>query len=214
MPDADVARAYDRWADSYDTDRNATRDLDAVVMRSGLVDVRDRDVIELGCGTGKNTEWLAATARAVLALDFSRGMLARARTRVAATNVAFVQHDVREAWPAADGSADLVAGNLVLEHVEHVAHPYAESARVLRRGGRVFFCELHPERQRHGAQAQFTDAERGERVRVAAHRHTVAELVNEGLAQGLLLLHLGEWLEEDAPAGAAPRLLSVLFEKP
>lgn len=214
MHDSDIARAYDSWADSYDVDRNATRDLDAAVMRHGLFDVRGRDVLEVGCGTGKNTAWLAEAARTVLALDFSPGMLARARARITAANVTFVQHDVREPWPAADASADLITGNLVLEHVDRLAHPYAEAVRVLRPGGRLFFCELHPERQRGGGQAQFTDGASGERIHVAAFRHTSAEFVNEGLARGLRLLHLGEWLEDGAPADSAPRLLSVLFEKP
>ena len=31
-PPNDVAQAYDRWAASYDADKNATRDLDAIVV--------------------------------------------------------------------------------------------------------------------------------------------------------------------------------------
>src|SRR5215208_515535 len=43
---ADVARAYDRWAASYDADRNATRDLDAEVLRRAPLGVDGRDVLE------------------------------------------------------------------------------------------------------------------------------------------------------------------------
>ena len=213
----DVARAYDRWAASYDADRNLTRDLDAAVVRQAPLAVDGRDVLELGCGTGKNTTHLAERARAVLALDFSDGMLARARERVAgaaAGRVAFVRHDVREPWPVADGAVDVVVGNLVLEHVERLGPLYAEAARVLRPGGQLWLCELHPERQRRGGQAHFTDAETGATVHVPAHRHTVAEYVNDGIAAGLGLRHLGEWLEAEAPPDAPPRLLSVLFERP
>jgi len=215
---ADVARAYDRWAASYDADRNATRDLDAEVLRRAPLGVDGRDVLELGCGTGKNTAWLAERARSVVGLDFSPGMLARARERVEAAGTAgrvrLVRHDVREPWPAPDASADVVVGNLVLEHVRELAPVYGEAARVLRPGGRLLLCELHPERQRRGGQAHFTDAETGATVHVAAHRHTVGEYVNGGLAAGLALRHLGEWLEAGAPDGAPPRLLSVLFERP
>jgi malonyl-CoA O-methyltransferase len=215
---ADVAGAYDRWAASYDADRNLTRDLDADVVRRLPLDVDGRDVVELGCGTGKNTVWLAARARTVTALDFSAGMLARARERLAAAPdgraaTRLVEHDVREPWPVPDASADVVIGNLVLEHVAALAPVYAEAARALRPGGRLLLCELHPERQRRGGQAHFTDAGTGDTVHVPAHRHTVSEYVNDGLAAGLALRHLGEWLEDGAPDDAPPRLLSVLFER-
>lgn len=217
MPDPDVSRAYDRWAASYDSDRNLTRDLDARVMREAPLDVAGRDVVELGCGTGKNTEWLAAQARSLLAIDFSEGMLMRALERLAGLGlterVRFVRHDVRVPLPAGDASADVVVGNLVLEHVQHLAPVFAEAARVLRPGGRLWFCELHPFRQWRGGQAHFTDLATGETVHVAAHVHTMSEYVNAGIAAGLRLRHLGEWLEEGAPDGALPRLVSVLFER-
>jgi malonyl-CoA O-methyltransferase len=212
----DVARAYDRWAASYDAQRNTTRDLDAEVVRRAPLAVEGADVLELGCGTGKNTAWLAGRARTLLALDFSAGMLARARQRLADAgmrHVALVRHDVRDPWPLRDGAVDVVVGNLVLEHVDDLAPVYAEAARVLRPGGRLLLCELHPERQRRGGQAHFTDAATGATVHVPAHRHTVGEYVNGGLAAGLALRHLGEWLEEGAPEDAPPRLLSVLFAR-
>ena len=218
MPDPTnpIASAYDRWSASYDDDRNPTRDLDARVVRASPLGVDGGDVVELGCGTGKNTIWLAERARAVVALDFSEGMLARARERVAAAGlgdrVRFVRGDVREPWPVGDAAADVVIGNLVLEHVADLAPVYAEAARALRPGGRLLFCELHPERQRRGGQAHFTDAS-GETVHVPAHRHTVAEYVNGGLAAGLALHHLGEWIEDGAETDAPPRLVSVMFER-
>lgn len=208
-----VARAYDGWASTYDDDRNATRDLDAAVVRQVPLAVSGADVVELGCGTGKNTAWLAGRARKLVAMDFSAGMLAKARERVPAAHVRFVEHDLRAPWPLAGASADVVIGNLVLEHVEELSPVYAEAARVLRPGGALFLCELHPERQRRGGQAHFVDATTGDPTYVPAFRHTTAEYVNVGIAAGLQLRQLGEWIEPGAPAGAPSRLLSVLFEK-
>ncbi len=210
---ADVAQAYDDWAASYDADRNATRDLDAAVVRNAHLPVAGADVVELGCGTGKNTVWLAARARTVLALDFSAGMLARGRERVKAASVRFVQHDIRSAWPAPVESVDLVMGNLVLEHIKDLMPVYAEAVRVLRPGGRLWLCELHPERQRLGSQAHFTDNATGAKIHVPAFRHTASEYVNTGIDAGFALLSLGEWLEESAAREAPPRLMSVLFQK-
>jgi malonyl-CoA O-methyltransferase len=170
-------------------------------------------VLELGCGTGKNTSFLAEHARSVTAMDFSEGMIARAHERLATSNVKFVRHDVRELWPVTASSVDVVVANLILEHVHDLAPVYFEAARVLRPGGQFFICELHPYRQLIGVQAHFMDASTGEMVQVDAHVHTVSEFVNGGIESGFDLRALGEWTEEDAVAEAPPRLISLLFDR-
>jgi len=210
----DVERAYDRWASSYDDDKNTTRDLDAAIMRRAPLDLKDRDVLELGCGTGKNTVWLAEHARHVTAIDFSMGMIARAHERLATSNVKFMRHDVRELWPIPAAAVDVVVANLILEHVHDLAPVYFEAARVLRPGGQFFICELHPYRQLIGSQAHFVDAASGETIKVTAHDHTVAEYVNGGVEAGFLVRALNEWTEESAEPDAPPRLISLLFELP
>ena len=209
----EVAQAYDRWASSYDADKNATRDLDAlVVRRAGLV-VQDKDVLELGSGTGKNTAFLAEQARRVVAMDFSEGMIARAHERIATNNVVFKLHDVRDTWPVEADSVDLVVANLILEHVHDLAPVFFEAARVLRPQGQFFFCELHPYRQLLGGQAHFTDPRTGETVKLTAHVHTVSEYVMSGIDAGFHLRSLGEWTEEGAPPDSPPRLISCLFDR-
>jgi malonyl-CoA O-methyltransferase len=209
----DVATGYDRWAPQYDLQPNATRDLDARVLRAAPLRLEGTVALEVGCGTGKNTGWLAERARQVIAMDFSRGMLLEARRRTRAANVRFEQHDVRERWPVDPGSIGVVTCNLVLEHVRDLAPVFAEAARVLRPEGQLFVCELHPYRQLRGAQARFTDADSGATVLVPAFTHSTSEFVNGGLAAGLDLVELGEWSDEDASADVPPRLLSLLFRR-
>ncbi len=210
---SDVAEAYDRWSRRYDDDHNATRDLDARVVRQSPLHLAGARVLELGCGTGKNSQWLATQSRELVALDFSPGMLDVARRRVRAAHVRFVEHDITRPWPVDRASCDVVLGNLVLEHVRDLLPIYAEAARALRPGGQLFFCELHPYRQLLGGQAHFEDAETNQIVPVTAFPHTVSEYVNGGLATGFLLRMLDEHVEENAPIDAVPRLLSVLFER-
>lgn len=210
---SDVAQAYDRWSRRYDDDHNATRDLDARVVRQSPLQVAGARVLELGCGTGKNSEWLATHARELVALDFSPGMLDVARRRVRAAHVRFVEHDITRPWPVEPASMDIVVGNLVLEHVRDLRPVYTEAARVLRAGGQLFFCELHPYRQLRGGQAHFEDDETEQIIPVTAFQHSVSEYVNGGLDAGLTLRALDEHLEDSAAADAAPRLLSVLFER-
>ncbi|XXX72318.1 class I SAM-dependent methyltransferase [Sorangium sp. So ce134] len=205
----EIAMAYDRWSATYDDDPNRTRELSAVVLRERGLALAGRDVIEIGCGTGRNTEWLVERAGSVLALDFSEGMLRQARARVGSPRVRFVQHDIRSPWPAADGSSDVVIAMLVLEHIEHVEAVFAEAARALRGGGELFLCELHPVRQMRGGQANFVNRETGEPERVPAFLHDVSEYVNAGLSSGYELVHLGEWRDAEALRNDPPRLLSV-----
>lgn len=210
---SEVAAAYNDWAETYDIDQNRTRDLAAEVLRQVKLNLDDRKVIEVGCGTGRNTTWLAERAAEIVGLDFSAEMLARARVRLNDPRVRFVQHDARATWPFADASADVVIAMLILEHVEHLETVFAEAARVLTTGGQFFLCELHPMRQLAGGQAQFSNAKTGERQMVTAFLHDVSDYVNSGLASGFELRHLGEWRDAEALANSQPRLLSLLFRK-
>lgn len=208
-----VATAYDRWAAQYDDDLNLTRDLDATVVRRAPLRLAGSDVVELGCGTGKNTVWLASEARHVHALDVSHAMLARARQQVVAPNVSFIHHDVCVPWPVAAHGIDVVVGNLVLEHIGDLSPIYANAARALRSGGQLFLSELHPFRQARGAQAHFTERSTGETVKVPAFAHTTEEYVDAAAVAGFVLRDVGQWMDGNAPSDDPPRLLSLLFDR-
>jgi malonyl-CoA O-methyltransferase len=192
----DIAAAYDAWSHTYESSPNRTRELAASVLRGCGLAVEGRDVLEVGCGTGYNTAWLAERAASVVAMDFSEGMISRAEARVVSPHVRFIRHDVREPWPVPTGSADLVVVMLVLEHVERLTPIFAEATRTLRSGGELFVCELHPFRQLTGRQAEFTATDTGECVRVAAYLHDISEYLNTALGTGFALLHVGEWRDE------------------
>jgi len=52
----DVRNAYNIWAGQYDTNKNRTRDLEAVSLQQTLSDIQFDRCLEIGCGTGKNTQ--------------------------------------------------------------------------------------------------------------------------------------------------------------
>ncbi len=210
-----IADLYDRWAATYDSDENRTRDLAGQVLRAELADLPVGDVLELGCGTGRNTAWLAERARSLVAVDFSRSMLAKARERVSEGGVRFLEHDIRTPLPVESGSADLVVITLVLEHVEDLGFVFHECARALRRGGHLFVSELHPYRQWAGARARFTAPGSEEAIRIPAYLHEISEYVAAGNGADLRLVGMGEWRDGwDRAEGAMPRLLSLLFRRP
>jgi ubiquinone/menaquinone biosynthesis C-methylase UbiE len=204
-----IAAAYDRWAETYDTDSNRTRELAGEVLRQVDLPLAGRDIVEIGCGTGRNTEWLATQAASITALDFSEEMLRRATTRIQDPKARFIQHDVRSRWPLADDAADVVIAMLILEHVEHLETVFAEANRVLRRGGELLICELHPMRQLMGGQAQFNNNQTGERELVPAFLHNVFDYLNATSSSGFEIVSQTDWRDSDALSNDAPRLLSL-----
>ena len=205
-----VAEAYEVWSNSYDADRNLTRDLDEEISRLILEGRRRRSILELGCGTGKNTRWLSQIADRVQALDFSPAMIERARQKAEFENVTFTVTDITGEWPIADRSISLISGNLVLEHISDLRPVFAEAARVLSPGGEFFVSELHPFRQYQGVQAHF--ARDGGTIAIPAFVHHVSDFLNAARDQALSLQRLEEWwhTEDD---GKPPRLISFIFQK-
>src|SRR5437660_7047871 len=147
--------AYSDWSATYDADRNLTRDLDQRVTRQTLANLSCRSIVELGCGTGKNTALMCEISRQVLALDFSAGMVGRAKEKLQHQNVSFAVVDITGPWPCRDQFADLVVCNLVLEHIRDLSSVFSEASRALITGGCFFISELHPYRQYQGTKARF-----------------------------------------------------------
>jgi malonyl-CoA O-methyltransferase len=205
-----VLEAYTEWSNTYDDDRNLTRDLDEEVMRRTFAGTRYGAVLELGCGTGKNTTLLAQIADSVQAIDFSVAMIERARRRASFDNVKFIIGDVTKPWPFADAAINLIACNLVLEHIENLQFIFVEAGRVLAHGGNLFVSELHPFRQYRGTQASFERD--GQSHKVAAFLHDVTDFIDAALDNNLTLETIKEWRHEE-DKDKPPRLISFLFKK-
>ena len=89
-----IQNAYNQWSGIYDTNENLTRDLDRQVLRETLAGQHYESILETGCGTGKNTEFLVQIGTHVHALDFSEGMIEKAKEKVQAENVRFEMADL------------------------------------------------------------------------------------------------------------------------
>ena len=205
-----IQKAYNEWSDSYDTDSNLTRDLDRQVTREALANLHFNSILEIGCGTGKNTAFLAQIGISVHALDFSQGMIEKAKEKVHAKNVRFSMVDITKKWPCNDREFDLIVCNLVLEHIENLSHIFFEAERTLEPKGRFFINELHPFKQYEGSKARFYRED--ETTEVEAFVHHISEFTNAAIANGLTLMKLNEyWHETDQ--NKLPRLISLMFMK-
>lgn len=134
---AEQVAYYRAAAGEYSVDVAAGRELAAALDQIAPTG----DVLELACGPGLWTEQLLRTADSVTAVDASPEMLARARDRVGAVRVHFVQADLF-AWKA-EGRYDFIFFGFWLSHVPlNRFDRFWEMVRdALNPGGRVFFVD-------------------------------------------------------------------------
>jgi malonyl-CoA O-methyltransferase len=203
-----IRAAYDRWSQQYDEQANPTRDLDERLLPQLAPPLAGRIVVEAGCGTGKNSRWLAPRCARLIGLDFSAAMLGVARRRVAAPHVHYIQADLTAVWPLRAASADVVLFNLVLEHVPDVAPVFRQAACVLRPGGQLYVSEFHPARLAAGKGA--TIAGEGGAV-FGSYLNTEADYLEALTAAGLELERVADWGDEP---GQPPRLLTLHATRP
>jgi ubiquinone/menaquinone biosynthesis C-methylase UbiE len=135
----DAARGrgvYDRWASFWPL--YGVVDRLSRPVRERAVDALDASagdrVLDLGCGPGGSLELLAdavgATGR-VLGVDYSDGMVGRARSRAASISEASVVRADARSLPVASGSVDAAFASLALSAMPEASRVLAEVRRVL-----------------------------------------------------------------------------------
>jgi 2-polyprenyl-3-methyl-5-hydroxy-6-metoxy-1,4-benzoquinol methylase len=149
------------------------------------------DVLDIGCGYGWFEHFaLSNGAGSIVGVEPTEDDLATARAWIQDDRASF-QVVGATALPFADASFDIVVMWEVLEHLPRQSEPtaFAEVARVLRPGGRLFLSTPHAT-----AITQLTDPARW----LIGHRHYSAGAVralsqNAGLSVSRLELRGGPW---------------------
>lgn len=206
----DNKEGYNTWAATYDTVVNKTRDLEAKVLRKTLDGHQFNHILEAGCGTGKNTPWLASLATTLTAFDLSEEMMSKAQEKVTGQHVSFRQADLTQSWPALAQPADLIVSSLVLEHIEDLDFIFKEANTVLAKGGLFYICELHPFKQYSGSKARFETNEG--LVVLECYTHHMSDYVKAAGKHGFTMAQTDEWFDGDS-ANEIPRLISFVFKK-
>jgi len=208
-----IKKAYDSWSNIYDTNDNKTRDLDRKVTIEILSKYKFESVLELGCGTGKNTQWLLNRAKRIIGLDFSQGMLDKAREKVSSKKVEFKQTDLNQNWNVKNDYADLITCSLTLEHIENLDFIFSQAYQKVKAGGIFFICELHPFKQYTGCKAKYETNNVIKELDVYVHH--ISEYLKCARKNKFQLIHLNEWFDEnDQSNKEIPRLISFVFTKP
>ncbi|CAG8147321.1 unnamed protein product [Penicillium olsonii] len=222
----DTVQAYDKWAEVYDTDGNFLQRLDTIEMRSLLPGFLDRvfafqdasetgsprtNLVDLGCGTGRNTIQLLDTLLAkrpdgfdLMGLDASPGMLEVARTALKehvnkngySQTVSLEILDILQPIsssrlpPSLDIGAAGVICTLVLEHIP-LAQFFSVASTIMRPGAYLLVTNMHEEMGRR-SQAGFTDPESGVKIRPTSYCHAIPDVVDAARRAGFSVERLDD----------------------
>jgi len=209
--------AYDQWATVYDTDGNMLQSIDDDELNSLLPSLLDEvasasrstiNVLDLGCGTGRNTArllshpWSADKTVNVTGLDFSTGMLSLARTKLAPLADSAANLTLRlehcNPFPTSPpfspsslnlSTQDLVISTLVLEHIPLPTF-FTTLSILLAPGGTALLTNMHAEMGSRSS-AGFVNAA-GIKVRGESYVYTLAETVAHAEGAGLRVLRARE----------------------
>lgn len=141
-----VKQVYALWAKTYEKEENLLVEMQKGRLLPLLGNVKDKTILDLGCGTGKNAVLLAKKGATVYGIDFSKEMLAEARKKAkrARAKINFVKRDVTKKLPYEARKFDAVISALVFNHVGNIVPVLKEIKRVLREEGICLISDLHP----------------------------------------------------------------------
>jgi malonyl-CoA O-methyltransferase len=198
-----VREGYDRWAELYDGDGNPLCMLEEPHVDRLLGDVRGLAIADIGCGTGRHALRLAGHGARVTAVDFSAGMLAKARAKPGAEQVTWVEHDLTSQLPLAARSFDRVVCALVVDHIPDLRGFFTELRRIAR--GPIIVSVMHPGMMLKGTQARFHDPQTGQEVRPESVAHQISDYVMAAVRTALTIDEMSEYFVEPELAARAPR---------
>ena len=195
---------YDRWAEVYDTNGNPLVAIEEPEAARMIGEVRGLTVADVGTGTGRHAVRMARDGARVVAIDFSLGMMARARAKPGAERIAFVCADC-SALPVPDSAFDRVISGLVVEHIAGLDPYFSELARICRPDGFIVVTNLHPAMNLQGVRARFDDPATGAKVYPAGHDHLISDFVMAAQRTGLIIDEIVERTMTADIADRAPR---------
>lgn len=145
-----VRSAWDQLAEFWDERMQAGETwqghlIQPAVERLLVLQRRER-VLEIACGTGEFARHMAERGAQVLAVDFSEGMLGRARAYGGDVDYAYADATDEQALLKLgdEASFDAVVSNMAIMDMESIEPMVSAASVMLKPGGRFVFATLHP----------------------------------------------------------------------
>ena len=118
--------------------------------------VIDSQIIDLGCGTGRNANYLAGLGAKVFGLEIAHNAISEAvrRAKKLVVSVEYYEQSIGEHWPVEDCSADLLIDVTSSNSLNEEERQYylSEASRVLKDAGLMFVRALCKEGDKNAKQ--------------------------------------------------------------
>ena len=99
--------------------------------------------MDAGCGTGKYTIEFFEMGAKVIGIDFSKGMLKKAKEKNCSVN--FIMADMDSKLPFKNNSFHKITCAQTVKHLKNMKFTFREFFRILKNGGFFIFSVTHPE---------------------------------------------------------------------
>ena len=125
----------DSWNNLYERPNTLSR----------LPDLRDKNVLDLGCSSGFFTEHALEKGAHVTAVDASKKLVDRLASRIKSPQLKLFCADIAQPMPFLESSSfDCAICSLVIDYIKDWGPLLAELYRVLKKGGRLVISTHHP----------------------------------------------------------------------
>jgi SAM-dependent methyltransferase len=148
-PGAQAAATYDAMAEEYDAalargEKHYNTLYERPAIISMLPDVAGKRVLDVGCGSGPLSAWLASHGADVVGFDTSASMVRLAEQK-GIERASFRVADLAQPLDfLTDSSFDVMVASLVMHYLRDWVVPLRELHRVLRADGQLLVSTHHP----------------------------------------------------------------------
>lgn len=143
-----IADSFSRAAKSYSQHDFLQREIASRVFeRLSLINIKPKNILDLGCGNGASSRELKSTfsASKITAVDIAPGMLEEAKKSQSWFKTIHYQQADIDQLPFENNSFDLLFSNLTIQWLPDLKITFKELNRVLKPGGLLIFSTFGPD---------------------------------------------------------------------
>ncbi len=184
--------AYDLWSNEYDHQpQNLMLHLDAQLVQDflKLYSLKNKHVIDIGCGTGRHWNvFYTQEPASVTGFDISKGMLEKLKEKFPDAQTVWLEKE--NSIAVKENVTDVLISTLTIAHVSDIENWFRQWTEFLKSGGIFFITDFHPLLLAKGGERTFVH--NGITKTVVNHVHTLNEIIAIAAMHGLELQYKQE----------------------